>query len=174
MNLQSLVVVVLRLMAFDFFLRAAVQVAPQLLRFANISQDGLDSDSSSICALAWGLIVLFLISATLIWICALPIARVVTRGISNDVSFGTLSLRDCYSIAFIGVGVFYIARQLPHVLNWIYYFMKTPASARNNPEHGYSGYLVLEAFIPFIAGVLLFLNGRRWAGTLTRQQKEES
>jgi hypothetical protein len=33
MNLQSLIVVVLRLMALNFFLQVAVQLSPQLLRF---------------------------------------------------------------------------------------------------------------------------------------------
>jgi hypothetical protein len=174
MNLQSLVVVVLRLMAFDFFLRAAVQLAPQLVRFAGVSHDGLDSDSRSMFAVAWGLVFLLVVSAALIWIFALPIARLVTRGVPRDISFGSLSLSDCYSITFIGIGVFYIASHLPQVLNWAHYFLKSAASGRGDSEQGFSGYDVSQALIPFIIGVVLFVNGRRWAVALARRQTESS
>jgi len=158
MNLQSLVVIILRLMAFDFVLRAAVQLAPQLFRFV----------------VAWGLVFLLVVSAVVIWIVALPIARLVTRGVSRDISFGSLSLSDCYSVAFIGVGLFYIASHLPKVLNWIHYFFKAAASGHSDSEQGYSGYDVSQAFIPFIVGVVLFLNGRKWAMALARRQTESA
>ncbi len=174
MNLQSLVVVVLRLLAFDFFLRAAVQLAPQLLRFASVYQEGPLGDSKSMFVVAWGLVFLLVVSAVLIWIFALPIARLVTRGVSRDISFGSLSLSDCYSIAFIGVGVFYIASHLPQVLNWAHYFLKTAASGRGDSEQGASGYDISQAFIPFIVGVVLFVNGRKWALALARRQTESA
>jgi hypothetical protein len=174
MNLQSLIVVVLRLMALDFFLRAAVQLAPQLLRFAGIYQEGPLGDSRSMFVVAWGLVVLLLVTAILIWIFALPIARLVTRGVACDISFGSLSLSDCYSIAFIGVGVFYIASHLPQVLNWAHYFLKTAASGRRDTGEGANGYDVAQAFIPFIVGVVLFVNGRIWAVALARRQLEPS
>lgn len=172
MNLQSFVVIVLRLMALDFFLRAAVQLAPQLLRFAGVYQEGPLGDSKSMFIAAWGLVILLVVSAVLIWIFALPIARLVTRGVSHDISFGSLSLVDCYSIAFMGVGLFYIASHLPQVLNWAHYFLKSAASGRGNSGEGASGYDMSLAFIPFIVGVVLFVNGRRWAVALARRQTQ--
>lgn len=47
MNLQSLIVVVLRLMALNFFLQVAVQLSPQLLQFTEASRQGGFSDMGS-------------------------------------------------------------------------------------------------------------------------------
>jgi hypothetical protein len=174
MNLQSLVVVVLRLMALDFFLRAAVQLAPQIVRFTEVYQHPGFDDSRSLFILPWLLICVLVASAVLIWIYALSIARFVTRGVSQDLSFGALSLVDCYSVAFMAVGLFYISSHLPQVLNWAHYFLKAAASRPRDLEQGASGYDVSQAFIPFIVGLVLFVNGRKWAVALARRQTGSS
>jgi hypothetical protein len=115
-----------------------------------------------------------IIGAVLLWIFAMPIARLVTRGVSQDVSFGAMSLVDCYSIAFMAVGLFYMCSHLPQVLNWGHYFLKTAAPGHRDIEEGVSGYEVSQAFIPFIVGAVLFVNGRRWAVALARQQTVDS
>ncbi len=172
MNLQSLVVVVLRLMALDFLLRVAVQLTPQILMVLRLSTRSPLDDSRSDLAVPLLFIIAMIICAVLFWVFALPIARFVTRGVSHDLSFGSVSLVDCYSVAFMAVGIFYISSHLPQVLNWAHFFLKTAASGHGDSEDTYRGYDVSQAFIPFIVGVALFVNGRRWAVALARRQTE--
>ena len=173
MNLQSLVVFVLRLMALDFLLRVAVQLTPQILQFLRLYPRSPLDDSPSFVALPWLVLGGLIVSAVLLWVLALPIARLVTRRVPQDLSFGAMSLVDCYSIAFMGVGLFYIASHLPQVLNWTYYLFKAAASTPGNSwKEGLSGYDISQAFIPFIVGVVLFVNGRRWAVALARRQAD--
>lgn len=174
MNLQSLVVVVLRLMALDFLLRVAVQLTPQILMVLKLSNRSPLDDSRSDLVLPLFFITTMIICAVLFWVFALPIARLVTRGVSHDLSFGAVSLVDCYSIAFMAVGLFYISSHLPQVLNWAHFFLKTAASGHGDSENTYHGYDVSQAVIPFIVGVVLFVNGRRWAVALARRQSESS
>lgn len=176
MNLQSLVVVVLRLTALDFLLRVAVQLAPQLLQFLKFYENSPLGISPAQVAWPWVILVGLVGVAVLLWVLALPIARLVTRRLPQDISFGAMSLLDCYSIAFIGVGLFYIVGYLPQVLNWSHYFLKMAASHSGDSwkDQG-NGYQVSQVFVPFIIGVLLFVNGRSWARILaTRQEKAES
>ena len=175
MNLQSLVVVVLRLMALDFLLRVAVQMTPQILMVLRLSNRSPLDDSRSVLALPLLVLAAMIICAVLFWVFALPIARLVTRGISHDFSFGALSLVDCYSIAFMAVGLFYISSNLPQVLNWTHYLFKMAAtSAGSSWKEDVKWYDVSQAFLPFIVGVVLFVNGRRWAVALARRQTESS
>jgi hypothetical protein len=173
MNLQSLVVVVLRLMALDFLLKVAVQLTPPILQFLRIYERSPLDDSRSFMVLPWLMLVGLIVAAVLLWFLALPIARFVTRGVSHDLSFGAMSLVDCYSIAFMAVGLFYVSSHLPQVLNWGHYLFKAAASKPGDSwKEGVEWYQVSQAFIPFIVGVVLFVNGRRWAVALARRQTE--
>ena len=175
MNLQTLIVVILRLMSLNFLLQVAVQLAPQILRFTELYQRAPADESLSFLVLPWVLVLGLIVGAVLLWVFALPIARLVSRGVPHDLSFGSLSLVDCYSIAFIGVGLFYIASHLPQVLNWTHYLFKAAASKSGDTwKEGVQWYDVSQAFIPFIVGVVLFLNGRRWAVALARRQTESA
>ena len=176
MNLQSLIVVVLRLVALNFFLQVAIQLSPQLLRLTNISRSGGLTDIGSYLMVPVIMVVGLIVGAILIWVFALSIARLVTRGVSRDLSFGSLSLADCYSVAFIGIGLFYIAGHFPQVLNWAHFLFTSAASTSGNSwKERVSGYDVSQAFIPFIVGIVLFVKGRSWAMALARpQEKSES
>jgi hypothetical protein len=175
MNLQSLIVVVLRLMALNFFLQVAIQLSPQLLRFTDLSRQGGLAGMGSYLAISLIMVIGLIAGAILIWVFALSIARFVTRGVSHDLSFGSLSLIDCYSVAFIGIGLFYIASHFSQVLNWSHYLFKAAASKPGGTwKEGVQWYDVLSAFIPFVVGVVLFVKGRSWAVALARsQQKSE-
>ncbi len=175
MNLQSLIVVVLRLLALDFLLRVAVQLTPQLLQFLRIYERSPLDDSQSFMVLPWLMLIGLVAAAALLWFLALPIARLVTRGVSHDLSFGAMSLVDCYSIAFMAVGLFYISSHLPQVLNWGHFLFKAAASHSGDSwKEGVEWYQVSQAFIPFIVGVVLFVNSRRWAVALGRRQTESA
>lgn len=171
MNLQSLVVVVLRLIALDFLLKCVVQVAPQIYQLAGLYQRSSFDGSRSLFVFPFLIVVGLAASAALLWVFALPIARFVTRSLPQDISFGALSLVDCYSIAFMAVGLFYIASHLPAVLNWTHYLFKTAASSSGNSwKDDVKWYDVWQSYIPFVVGVVLFVNGRRWAAALSIRQ----
>ena len=168
MNLQSLVVVVLRLMALDFLLRVAVQLTPQmLLYFGLYPRSPVDNPPS---VLPWLVLAALVASAILLWFLALPIARLVTRGVSHDLSFVAMSLVDCYSIAFMSVGLLYFASNLPQVLNWMHYLLKMAASSSGDSwKEQVRWYDISQTVMTFIIGVVLFVNGRRWAVVLARR-----
>ena len=171
MNLQSLVVVVLRLMALNFLLQVAIQMTPQMLQFLRLYERSPLSESRSLTVLPWLVLIGMIFSAVLLWVLARPIACAVTRGIALDFSFGTLSLIDCYSIAFMGVGLYYVVSHLPQVLSWTHYLFKAAATSPGGTwKEGVSWYEVIQAFIPFLVGVVLFVEGRSWALALARRQ----
>jgi hypothetical protein len=175
-NLQSLIVVILRLMALNFFLQAAVRLSPQLLRINQISRKDEFDRIATYLVVPVTMVIGLTMGAILIWVFALPIARLVTRGVSRDLSFGSLSLVDCYSVAFIGIGLFYIASHFPQVLNWAHFLFTSAASSGGDSwKEGVRGYDISQAFIPFIVGIVLFVKGRSWAVALARlQERSES
>jgi hypothetical protein len=175
MNLQNLVVVVLRLMSLNFLFGVSVQLTPYFIQFYRMSSRSPDEESMFLMlvfALILGGLVL---SAVLLWVLAPRIARLATRRLPQDVSFGVMSLVDCYSLAFIGVGLFYIVGHLPQVLYWAFYSFKAAAATPTDSwKNDVSGYGVWQAFVPFIVGVVLFVNGRKWAVKLGTRQTADS
>ncbi len=171
MNLQSLIVVILRLMALNFFLQVAIQLSPQLLRFTEMSRQAGPAVMGSYLAVPVFMVIGPIVGAILIWVFALSIARFVTRGVSRDLSFGSFSLVDCYSVAFIGIGLFYIAGHFAQVLNCAHYLFKAAASQPGDTwKQGVQWYDVWSVFIPFIVGIVLFVKGRSWSVALARSQ----
>ena len=172
MNLQSLVVVAVRLMALDFFLRVAVQLTPATLRFLRPHEISLFAQSPSWMVFPLLMLAAMIAGAVLLWVLALPIARFVTRGVPRDLSFGAMSLVDCYSIAFMAVGLFNISSHLPLVLNWAHYLFKEAASTPGDDwKERVPWYDASNAFIPFFIGVVLFVKGRTWSVALAAKQK---
>src|SRR5207253_3605936 len=116
------------LMALDFLLRVAIQLTPSLLSFMRVRHSSPPGESSLDAALPWVMLVGLVLCAVLLWVLALPIARLVTKRVPQEVSLGVLTLADCYSFAFVGVGLLYVASGLPHVLTWGHYVFKMAAS----------------------------------------------
>jgi hypothetical protein len=171
MNLQSLVVVILRILSLDFLLRVTVQLTPQLLAWSRVQQNPLPDESSFQMAYPWLILGSLVVGAILLWVSAVPIARLVTRNVPQDFSFGAMSLADCYSFAFIGIGLFYMAGHFSKVITWTYYLFRSAASSSGDTwKEQVNSYAVPEAYIPFIVGIILFLNGRKWAVALARKQ----
>jgi len=172
MNLQSLVVVVLRLMALDFLLRVATQFTPQVLLYLKLyprSPTGIGPSLSP-----WLVLAALAVGAVLIWFMAIPISRFVVRGVPPNLSFGAMSLVDCYCIAFMGVGLYYVSSYLPQVLNWAHYlFTMSATNSGDDWKRQVQWYDVSNAFVTFILGVFLFLKGRNWAVVLARWQMRE-
>ena len=172
MNLQSLVVVALRLITLNFLLSVAVLSAPPILQSLKFYKHP-PYPSELLPFTACMVIVGLFVCAILLWIFALPIARLVTRRIPQDIAFGAMSLVDCYSIAFIGVGLYYIVGYLPKALNQTYYLFKWAASDSGSWwMRQVDASIISQTFIPFIAGILLFVFGRKWALMLARKHAQ--
>jgi hypothetical protein len=94
---------------------------------------------------------------------AIPIARLVTRRLPQEVFLGSFSLADCYSTAFLGVGLYYIAGWVGTAVNWTHYLLKTAGTTPMPLAEKLNLYEVLQSFIPFVAGIVLLVKGRSWA-----------
>jgi hypothetical protein len=173
MNLQSLVVVVLRLMSLNFLLQGAVQIAPLFFRFAMISQQSGQGEMSWILSLPWLVCLILGGCAVILWVFSVPIARFVTADLPADISLGALTLADCYSIAFMGVGLFCIIGHFAGVLIWTQSLIRMAA---NHQSYSWSEqvdwYQVTQTFVSVIFGIILFVNSRRWAIALARRHSE--
>ena len=154
MNLQSLVVVILRLAALKFLITTGATFLPQLIVAEPYS-------------FVYILIIAALITgAFMLWSLAHPIAQRITSGLPLELSFGALSRVDCYSITFLGVGAWLVAVYFSQVLNWSHYLFRIAAVGEAAGEESFSqvnGYDVSNSIIPFVIGIVLFLNGRKWA-----------
>ena len=161
LNIQSLVVVALRLTALNFFLRIFVEISTPLLTAAGVYRHSPDDEPLMI---GWGLVGCLLLGAILLWALALPVAKLVAKGVPLELSLGDLSLADCYAIAFMGVGLVYIVSHLAPVWNWTAFMVQ---SLIHGPRYPWSdrtrGYQVATAFLPFIAGIVMVIRGRKWA-----------
>jgi len=168
MNLQGLVVVALRLMALSSLMSGIVQLisfAIQMARFAERSP----FDNSTALTIWVGIGGMFA-WAVLLWVFAFPVAKLVTRRLPLDISLKSITLADCYSVMFMGIGLYYVAGYLARVLNRACYLFKESASCYENswiPKVDVAD--IAQAFIPFIAGIILFVYGRRWALALSRK-----
>ncbi|HEY4414529.1 MAG TPA: hypothetical protein VGO57_02465 [Verrucomicrobiae bacterium] len=124
--------------------------------------------------LPWLVLFMLVVCAALMWFGSMPIARLVTRDVSPDISFGVLSLVDGYSIAFMTIGLFYAVNALPQTLNRVcYLFMAAASHSGDAWKQDVNWYQMAQVFIPFIAGVALFVKSRRWAVVLARRQTTE-
>jgi hypothetical protein len=173
MNLQSVVVVILRLLSLNFFLQVAIQLTPQILRLADLSRNVPAADLNTMLALPWLMVTGLTGGAIVLWMFALPIARAVTRDVPADLSLGTLSLVDCYSIVFLGVGLVYMGNHFPQLLYWAQFLIRAAAShSTDDWKKNVKWYDVSQAVIPFLVGIVLFANGRKWAIALGRRPIE--
>ena len=105
MNLQSLVVVALRLMALDFVLRIFIQIAPEVLYYARVFQPSRTNPISTASAVPWLVLGCLLATAIFLWFMAPTLARLLTSQGQFDVTVWSvdLTLADCYSVAFLAL-----------------------------------------------------------------------
>jgi len=172
MNLQNLVVVALRLIALNSIIETIVWLLAQLtpiLRF--FSPEGL---SLKVILLICFFGLLLITFAVLLWVFAIPAARFITKGIDRDISFSPISLLDCYTIAFVGIGLFYGVRCLPDAGYWIYNIFKAVAfNAGREWKERIDFYQAMQAVIPFVVGLILLFQGRSLAVLLMRKQEKK-
>ena len=170
MNLPSLVVILLRILALNFLVEIVVTFLPQLYLYGG--SFGSTPVSNPISFIYLLFIAALITGALMLWSLALPIAQRITHGLPLELSFGALSRVDCYSVAFMVVGLWLTAVHFAHSLNRAHYLFRLAASDRTPGEETFSqisGYDVSSAVIPFIIGIILFLNGRKWAARLAER-----
>ena len=170
MNLQSLVVVLLRLVSLNFLLQVCVELILKLTSITTAYQN-LPRDEFRSALVTPLLVILGLsIGAVLLWVWATPLARFITRGLAPELSLGTLTLADCYALIFVAIGLFYAVGYLAAVLNWSHYLLKMEVTRVNDTwRRQVSWYDISRAFLTFIAGIVLLVNGRKWALALARK-----
>lgn len=172
MNLQSIVVVLLRLMALNLVLQAVVSLTPHLLNYMSARSDISFAEAQLLVALPWLIILGLLLSAVLLWVIALPVARLVTRNVAQEISLGALTLADCYSTAFLLIGLYHIVDNFSAVLSWSHFVFVTAAPGSGTAwREDVNFYEVFGSFVPFVVGVVLVVKGRRWAGRLAGGQQ---
>jgi len=160
-NVHTIAALALRLIAVNFLVRILVEVSTPLLISAGIYQRPADEAPLTI---AWALVGALFFGALLLWLLALPVARLVARGVPGDISFDNLTLADCYSLGFTGLGVVYIVGHLAGAWNWTMYFFRWLFHGQYIPwaDPG-RGYQIMSIFIPLIAGILLVATRKKLA-----------
>jgi len=170
MNLHSIVAVMLRLMALDLLLHSTLELGPKIFQLLHLYRTSSPGGTSLEMVFPWLLLLGLAAAAILLWVFAPQIARFVTRGIPEQVSLGGLTLADCYSIAFIGFGLYYMGSSLPQVLTWFHYLFKTAASTSGDSWLEQLTYEVVGVFLRFGLGLVLFVKGRTWSVKLACRQ----
>jgi hypothetical protein len=167
MPLTSIVVIVMRLFALNWFASAV----PLLLSVATPLLPHERSMFALLMPYAPG--VLLLIFAAGLWIFSSAIARVVSRGVETSVSLGGLSRSDLYSFAFVFLGLFFLLSSLPDVINWIHYFTVSPEDPRRDP-HIQNFYQLTRPCLTLALGLGSLLGAPRWTKKLVaRDQKPQ-
>jgi hypothetical protein len=169
MNLQSIVVVLLRLMALHLVLLVIQMIPMWLVLWPELLVQNSDERWLYFWLLVFVMVIL-LASAVLLWVRALPLARLVTRPVSLEVSLGSLSLADCYSIAFIGLGLYQMVANLAGVLTFLHLMYTATNSVADWMEPDKLSH-IFNAILPFMIGLVLFIKGRRWAVKLAARQQ---
>lgn len=168
MNLTSIIVVVLRLLALNFILRVAVQGTTMVLQ----STAFLDMNRSPevwLVLAPWLYMIALAACAVVFWIYAGSIARLVTKGESQQASLGALTLVDCYAIAFTVVGLIYMAANLAVILNWFHFYMMAGAERGTSLRPPVNHYQLAGPLITFVTGFLLLVKARKWSLALARR-----
>ncbi len=169
MNLQSIVVVMLRLLALNLVL-SVIQMIPMWLVFwPELLVQASDERRLYFWLLVF-VMVMLLVAAVLLWVRALPLARLVTQAAALEVSLDSLSLADCYSIAFIGLGLYQMVANLAGVLTFLHLMYTATNSLADWMEPDKLSHL-FNAILPFVIGLILFVKGRRWAVKLAARQQ---
>ena len=173
MKLQVSILVLLRLLAMHWSLQFVTIFGPQMLQMVRMPESNLET------FLYYALFAWPVVAVPALWFLAMPIAPLVTRGVSGDLSIGSLALADWYSLVFIGMGLYYLTSNFAGVLGWAYYFFKS-ASAHHADDgtalgslmHSPNFYDAWQVMVTFLLGGFLFLNGRKFAVAFVRKQQK--
>ncbi|OGV49509.1 MAG: hypothetical protein A2017_22010 [Lentisphaerae bacterium GWF2_44_16] len=172
MKLQSIVVVVLRLMALSLVFKLIIVLVPVIVWFPQMFHGNFKLFFFNM----WTSLLVFLVFVgciVVMWMFAYPLARLITRQTSVDLAPINLDLPDCYTIALVVLGLLGIMDNLSDVIDIVYYVIVAIM------EYGlyWKGQIdinkVLRALGPFIFGVILLVKSRTWALALAKRQGKD-
>ena len=173
MKLQVSILVLLRLMAVHWSLQLVTEFGPQMLRLGRMSEPITET------YLYYAVLAAPFIAVAALWLLAMPIARLITRGISGDLSIGWVALADWYTLAFIGIGLYYLIGYAAGALGWAYYIFKSASAhhaddgtALGSQMHSPNFYDAWQVVVTFLLGGFLFLNGRKFAVAVARKHQK--
>ena len=166
MPLSSIVVIVLRLFALNWFATAI----PLVLSAAAIGSPREQRLLSLL--LPYAPAVLLLILAAVVWLLAPSVARLVSRGVDATVSIGSLSRADLYGFAFVFLGLFFVLSSFADVVNWLHYFATV---SREDPRHDpriQNFYQLTRPFVTLALGLVLLIGAPRWTKKLVAHDQK--
>ena len=161
MKLPTLVAVFLRLLVIEAFLTIAIQMAPFISQMI---------DPAFVPGI--GVVVFVSVALVLLWKFALPLSCVICRGLSAEIDLRGLRVFDCYLIAFIVTGLFLCASHLAAILSWGHYIMKMAGTGGDLWKEQVDFYAAFQEGFPFIVGLAVLLQAKKWARFLTRRDVE--
>jgi hypothetical protein len=144
----------------------------QLFHMITAIQGGANTGLASMTASS------FSISAALggsvaMWVFAMPISRFVTRGVSEDVTLGTLTLRDCYSFGFVIVGLFFIVGGFAEAVSSTYSYLTRGSLVQQFPSEPMMRSQMFNAYLRCLLGYILLSGGRKWSRRLATKHLDD-
>ena len=163
MPLSSIVQVLLRLSALNWFVTGLVQLVPGIM--------ALRSEASSV--LQFAVPSIWILTGALFWVFAPFLSRQLAKGADSSVTLDGVSLLSLYSTAFVGLGLWFALANFAGVFNWIHYCITYSSGTQGMGAAGPgSFYNLSEAALTFLAGVALVATARIWARKLTRDGEQ--
>ena len=150
MTVFNLAILLLRLAAVNSFLIGLIKVGPGLAAF-------FASAGGAVIGTVLGLILLALAAA--LWMLAPRIAKRMSRECDGHVTFTSLSMVDCYTLLFVGVGLVHLIENLSSGLSWLYFLFVSVGSGR---EHQVNLYDAFAAIFPIFLSVVLLARSKKW------------
>jgi hypothetical protein len=115
------------------------------------------------------IVVIYLLCAAALWLCSPWIGRVMSRGCSSEVETKPLLLYDLYSLAFVGVGLFYAAGSLGPSLSWLFYALsQSGGESALSQQDKVNYYQFFQCLADLAIGLFLVLKARHLASRLLR------
>jgi hypothetical protein len=149
MNLESLLIIILRLVAVKIFLTSALQLVAAFLVNSRVPHSA-------------DIPVILLIAAFFLLGWARSIARFFLSGMPRELPCEPLRLSDWYSVILFAVAAFHITVYLPLLLTWSHYLLiqASNSGAWKQTVNWYEP----AYFMYCLMGVFLLAKGRLWAG----------
>ena len=165
MPLTSIVTVVLRLFAIDWFLKGVI-LLPQAIGTLGSNWPGQPN------YLLLGQPAVYLVFAIGLFWWSHLLGRIVTPRSVPEIQLGGLTIYDLYCFAFTFLGLYFALSSVAETLNWLHYYLTllkdTPAG---NLERAQGFYGLTQPLITFLAGLSCLLFAPRLARKLSQMQR---
>ena len=163
MHASNIVAILTRLLAIKFLMDGIAAFFVLLRRSA----------ANSTSAGAYLLVGFYFLCGLFLWVCALWLGRVLTRGCEPKLDTGHLTLPDLYSVAFVCVGLYYCVGSFGFVLTWLHFALTQSSSeAALTPKQQENFYNLFQTISSFLIGLILVLRARRLSARLLKHDNQ--